>query len=181
MPAAEEPKQPAPTTQEPTTQAPKESTSSTNNTVTDASGADKPTTGSSATSPQNSVSDNANSTRHPDVKTDGADGSAVAEAGPAAGAVDTVAQADKSEESSLSIIPPSDKGDEASGAPSAGDASEQPNDAGLTVLPSTSVEAVAQDDALAQTGAAQLLVTLGIVLSLGVIGATLVIARRQPS
>ncbi|KAB1644739.1 LPXTG cell wall anchor domain-containing protein [Gulosibacter chungangensis] len=72
------------------------------------------------------------------------------------------------------MIPPRSQTDDPDTA-----ATESESDSGLTVVPSVSTESQADQDALAQTGAAQLLVMLGIIVSLGVLGATLIVARRK--
>lgn len=82
-----------------------------------------------------------------------------------------------SKDAPLTVIPPSNDGaDKADGPESADEATESSS---LTVVPTVTTESQADANTLAQTGAAQVLVMLGIVISLGVLGATLVVARRR--
>lgn len=88
---------------------------------------------------------------------------------------------DKSSDAPLTVIPPNSSDDEKSEAGSVEkiDGTDTTDDDGLTVVPSVSTEAVAQDDVLAQTGAAQVLVMLGLVVALGVLGTAILVARKR--
>lgn len=100
--------------------------------------------------------------------------------------VDDVASSDDpASDKPLTVIPPreesadDEESTDASSTESGSAIPESESDSGLTVVPSVTTESQADQDALAQTGAAQVLVMLGIVVSLGVLGTTLIVARRR--